>query len=123
VDNWQWLHLDKIEAQDNGLGFHGAIGFEFSVVKNLAFFVEGAGRYAKLKDWEGDEIITSNGDVERTGGTLWHYGIPYGENGRKYFSWLDVENEKPTDPDIRNVRKAEGDYSGFSFRFGLKIKF
>ena len=56
-------------------------------------------------------------------GTLWHYVIPYGENGRKYFSWLDVESEKPTGPDIRNVRKAEGDYSGFSIRFGLKIEF
>lgn len=123
MGDWQWVHLEEIEAQDNGLGFHGGIGFEFSVTKNLAFYMEGAGRYAKLKDWEGDEILTTNGDVERTAGTLWHYGIPYGDNGRKYFSWLDIQKEKPNDPDIRNVKKAVGDYSGFSFRFGLKIKF
>lgn len=123
MGDWQRVHLEEIEAQDNGLGFHGGIGFEFGVIKNLAFFMEGAGRYAKLKDWEGDETFTSNGDVERSAGNLWHYGIPYGENGRKYFSWMDIEDEKPTGPDIRNVRRAEVDYSGFSFRFGLKIKF
>jgi hypothetical protein len=123
MGDWRWVHLEVIEAQDNGLGFHGGIGFEFSVTKSLAFFMEGAGRYAKFKDWEGGETLTSNGNVDITAGRLWHYGIPYGNDGRKYYSWLDIQKEKPNDPDLRNVRKAEGDYSGISFRFGLKIKF
>jgi len=118
----QWITISEIEAKDNGLGFHGGIGIEFNIIKNIAFFIEGAGRYAKLKDWEGDEILTSNGDVERTAGTLWCYGIPYSD-GREYFSWLSVQKEKPSDPNIKNVRKAEVDYSGFSFRIGLKIKY
>jgi opacity protein-like surface antigen len=116
------VRLDSIiETKDNGIGFHGGIGFEYDVMKNLAFFVEGAGRYIKLKDWEGDSIEyigvtyddgTTEGTTETSSGTLWYYEVV-----------LKIQEEKPNGSNIRNVRKAEVDFSGFSFRIGLRVKF
>ena len=128
----------EIEAKDNALGFHGGLGFEYTVIKNLAIFVEGAARYAKLKDWKGDETIRSeimiysdiyNFDevVDKNSGTLWYYEVPYLFNVApepdEYYSVLEIQEEKPIYDDIRNVRKAEGDFSGFSLRVGIKIIF
>jgi opacity protein-like surface antigen len=61
-----------IETKDNGMGFHGGIGFEYDVMKNLALFIEGAARYVKLKDWEGDvvEYIRVTHDDGTTEGTV-----------------------------------------------------
>jgi hypothetical protein len=120
-----------IETKDNGIGFHGGIGFEYNVIKNLAFFVEGVGRYAMLKDWEGDSIeyieFSSGGPTEETtetsSGTLWYYEY-YPETSPDSPSYvLKIQEEKPMHPNYRNVRKAEGDLSGFSLRIGLRISF
>jgi opacity protein-like surface antigen len=113
------------EVKDNALGFHGGIGVEYNVAKNIAFFVEGAGRYAKLKDWEGDETQTLDSQIaEQKSGTLWYYeGLVSDFGTEKYYSSFELQEGKLTWPDIRNVRKAEGDLSGFSLRAGIRIKF
>jgi len=110
-----------IEAKDDGIGFHGGIGFEYNMAKNFAFFVEGAGRYTKLKNWEGDITITdSDGYTDKSSGTVWYYETEF---FGKYYPTIDVAKDKPTYPDIKNVRKFEGDLSGFSFRAGIRVKF
>ena len=129
----QDVRIDSVmETKDNGIGFHGGIGFEYDVMKNLAFFVEGAGRYIKLKDWEGDilryvESTYDNGTTEETTetsyGTLWYYEY-YPETHPDWPSYvLKIQEEKPMHSEFRNVRKAEGDLSGFSLRIGLRIRF
>jgi len=42
------------DASDNSFGFHGGTGFELNIGNHMAFFIEGAVRYAKLKNWEGE---------------------------------------------------------------------
>ena len=113
------------EVKDNALGFHGGIGIEYTVAKNIAFFVEGAGRYAKLKDWEGDETQTEDSQIaEQKSGTLWYYeGLVSDFGIEKYYSSFELQEKILTWPDVRNVRKAEGDLSGFSLRAGIRIKF
>ena len=113
-----------ITAKDNAFGYHGGIGCEYNVTKNLAIFVEGAARYAKLKDWKGDEIIrysdTYYGEEARVNsGILWYYEFLWRE---QYYSFLDIIAEEHL-YHVRNVRKAEGDFSGFSLRAGIKIIF
>lgn len=117
-----WNKMDY-EVKDNGIGFHGGIGFEYNIVKNIAFFVEGSGRYAKLKDWEGDVTFTnSGGDTEKKSGTFWYYESEY-LFFSKYYSNAEIEEGKPTDPGFRNIRKFECDLSGLSIKAGLRIKF
>jgi len=113
------------DMRDNAMGFHGGIGFEYDIAKNIGLFVEGAGRYAKLKDWKGDETyIDFEGQTDEISGTLWLCET-LNDRTEKYYPSFKVSKNKPSSEaeSYRNIRKAEIDFSGFSLRLGLRIKF
>ena len=115
----------SVDMKDNTIGLNGGIGFEYDVAKNIGLFVEGAARYAKLKDWKGDEIFTDyDGQTEKTSGTLWYCETLDDQTG-KYYPSFKVSKNKPSSEEgpYKNIRKAEIDFSGFSLRLGLRIKF
>lgn len=116
VDVWQ-----VFKVKDNGIGFHGGIGFEYNIVQNIAFFVEGAGRYAKLKDWKGEVTYKDWLDqlTEKRSGTFWYYEF---ERYGKYYPNVDIKEDKPTDPHFKNLRKFECNLSGISLKVGIRIK-
>lgn len=116
VDVWQ-----DFKVKDNGIGFHGGLGFEYNIVQNIAFFVEGEGRYAKLKDWKGDMTYKDWLDqlTEKRSGTFWYYEF---ERYGKYYSDVDIREDKPTDSHFKNLRKFECNFSAFSLKVGIRIK-
>ena len=116
VEAWQ-----VFKVKDNGIGFHGGIGFEYNIVQNIAFFVEGAGRYAKLKDWKGEVTYKDWLDqlTEKRSGTFWYYEF---ERYGKYYPNVDIKEDKPTDPHFKNLRKFECNLSGLSLKVGIRIK-
>lgn len=115
---WDWEFPDEWElnhsATANGLGFHGGIGFEIMISANVAFFVEGTGRYAKIKGFEGTEKGMEAGDTWEGSGTLFYL------EGTDY-PVLFIREEMPTG--YRVAREANVDFSGFSVLAGLKMKF
>ena len=115
----------SVNVKDKTIGLDGGIGFEYDVLKNIGLFVEGAARYAKLKDWKGDEIyIDAEGQTDNISGTLWFCETLHEQTGI-YYPDFKVSRDKPSSDggSHRNIRKAEIDFSGFSLRFGLRIKF
>lgn len=110
------------EIKDQGIGFHGGLGLEFSMGSNIGLFVEGKGRYCKLKSWEGDETTTGSAGSATHSGTMWFCELRDSDTGQWYSALilLDVE---PSGSDVRNVREFEVDLSGISVRVGIKIKF
>lgn len=111
------------EFKDQGLGFHGGIGLEFMIGSNIGLFIEGKGRYCKLKSWEGNSTNTdSDGFTEKNSGTLWLVE-ELDPDTDVWFYQIKLEEQEPSGPNIRNVRKFEGDLSGFSIRAGIRIKF
>lgn len=118
----EWSEFEE-EVKDRGLGFHGGIGFEFNMGSNIAFFIEGRGRYCKLKSWEGKETSTSSfGFTDKISGTMW-YLEEFDSDLGKWYPFIGISKEKPSDLEIRNVREFEGDFSGISLRAGIRIKF
>ncbi len=115
---WDWEFPDEWElnqsATANGLGFHGGIGFEIRVSPNVAFFVEGTGRYAKVKGFEGTEKGMEGGVTWEGSGTLFYL------EGTDY-PVLFIREEMPTGYKV--AREANVDFSGFSVLAGLKMKF
>lgn len=110
------------EAKDNGLGFHGSLGLEYGVATNVAFFVEGTGRYVNLKDWDVENRTSSSmGDTTETG-KFW-YVEEYNEGTDKFYQTMQLSEERPDDPSFRNVRKAQISLSGFALKLGIKISF
>ena len=103
-----------------GFGFHGGVGFEFNLASNIAFVLEGQGRYAKIGGFEGTAKYDGS-------------SLPYTEEGALYY-WeqmtiigkyprVSVQENKPSGPDVSNVRDARVDFTGFTFLAGIKINF
>ncbi|NIO48362.1 MAG: hypothetical protein GTN73_02825 [Candidatus Aminicenantes bacterium] len=98
-------------------GFHGGIGFEYRILGDLSVVLEFQGRYARMENLKGTKIITDEGKEE---------GILYiGE--KKWFDeyWPDliISPSRPSGDEFRNVREAVLDFSGYSFRLGIKLNF
>jgi len=103
-----------------GFGFHGGVGLEFNLASNIAFVLEGQGRYAKIGGFEGTAKYDGS-------------SLPYTKEGPLYY-WEQmtiigkyprvlVRENKPSGPDVSNAREAKVDFSGFTFLAGIKINF
>ena len=115
LDSINSIHQD---ANVNGFGFHGGIGFEFSLNPLVSFFIEGQGRYAKISNFKGEE-----NEREAIGMQLLYSeenGFLYYLEDEKY-SYLAIRGEEPSG--FKTVRKAQFDFSGFNLQAGLIIKF
>ncbi len=112
------------ELKDKGLGFHAGAGLEFNIAPKIVIFIEGKGRYCKLKSWEGDSTLTdSDGWTGSESGTLWYYEAQGFYGTGKWYSMIVLQEDKPSGYDIRNIREFAANLSGISLRTGIRIKF
>ena len=115
-------------ASANGLGFHGGVGFEYELTPNIAFVLEGQGRYAKIGGFEGKiEHSCPYPPFEWTEeGTLYYWeAVTFNKYQVliKKYPQVYVRENKPSGSGISNVREAKVDFSGFNFLVGIKINF
>ena len=111
------------EIRDKGLGFHAGAGLEFNIAPKIAIFIEGKGRYCKLKSWQGDSTLTdSDGWTESESGTMWYYEVQSLDTG-KWYSQIALQEDKPSRVDIRDIREFKVNLTGISLRTGIRIKF
>lgn len=111
------------EAKASGIGFQGGVGFELNLVSHIAIVFEGQGRYAKIGGFEGDSEFRASipGWDSSTEGSLYYFEWqPWTEN---WYPMVDMSEEEPSGDRIRKVREAKVDFSGFTFRVGIKINF
>jgi len=112
-------HTCKVSG--GNYGWHGGIGFEWSLSKNFSIIIEGQGRYVKIKELKGKDImITSWGVKKKFYGTLWYYNYKSDDHYNTSLVLSDrmLEPLRPTD----THRKAILDLSGLSVRIGIRIK-
>jgi hypothetical protein len=118
--NW-WTKDQKARA--SGIGFHGGVGFELNLVSHIVFVLEGQGRYAKIGGFKGDKEnkIHSPPMESSVKGKLYYFEwFPW---TYKWYPMIDLSDEEPSGDKIRSVREAKVDFSGFTFRAGIKINF
>ncbi len=111
--DWMASTIDQ-EAKASGIGFHGGLGFEFKLVSRFALVLEGQGRYAKIGEFKGKTLDSIEG-------TLYYYENPSMGNWYPKVGIVDIDGFMPVG--VRNLRKAEVDFSGFTLRAGIKIAF
>ena len=125
-------HTYKVNGKN--FGIHGGIGFEYTLGRNLSLVIEGQGRYAKIKELKGKDIMVTSGaswengktywteDKEIIYGTLWYYRWQSEEGiWRTYLPFSDIKPELPPNAPPHIVRKAMLDLSGFSVKIGIRI--
>jgi opacity protein-like surface antigen len=96
------------------LGYVGGLGLTYKFDRSLGFFVEVAIRSARVSGFEGE-------DKQGVKGRFYAY--------EEYRSDIDfwqpqtrIFPEAPGGGDVRNVREATVDFSGYSARIGLFLK-
>jgi len=107
-----------------GLGFHGGIGLELNLHRRAVFLIECQGRYAKFSNFKGTETIIEWGEEIFAGNrdfttTVEEGSLYYLENNDH--PGLVISKDIPTG--FNSVEKAVFDFSGFSIRAGIKIRF
>jgi len=112
----------SFDTKASNIGFYAGFGGENWINPNFAFIYEISGRYAKIGGFTGTNQINDNGTMSSGSGTVY------------YYEWLDsnVENwypdtwiweNAPSGSTLRSVREANIDFSGVTFRFGIKVNF
>jgi hypothetical protein len=93
----------------------GGIGLNYRFDSSFGFFVEASGLSGRVDNFAGQ-------DTQKQPGRLYFY--------EEYFSYLDYWQSKmrvlaaaPSGPNFRSVGEASVDFSGYSFKIGLLLKF
>lgn len=113
----------ETKMHSGGIGFHGGLGLEYRLFKNLFFVVEAFGRYARISGFEGEYNEKSSEGVDVTDkGKLYYYEW---KDNQKSYPWIELLDRDPSEINfsspIYNARDAVIDFSGFSLRAGIKI--
>lgn len=108
-------------TRDSDIGFHGGLGIEYSISGNIAFYAEGIGRSAIFNNWKvNDEYTDSTGEQVKRSGMFW-YSEEFMVATNKYYANIQLSEQEPSYPWLKNVRKARFSFSGFTIRVGIRI--
>jgi hypothetical protein len=142
-DAWTWVNEKgesfyfQMKANAQKIGYQGGVEIEWNFGKNLALVAEGLGRLVKLDGFSGwaegstDRFHPKSGISETSrSGTLYSYEMQSGTDA-PWIPYLCIFETAPTRKSmnlnsrekIRNVAEAALDFSGYSARVGLRIKF
>lgn len=110
------------EAKAQDIGFLGGFGFEWKLFSPLSFVIEATGRYAQITGFKGKgKYKDSEGTVYTEEGSLMIY-----ERiriiGQEGYPHLFIHEKEPS-AYIRDPKEAIIDFSGFSIKAGIKIRF
>jgi hypothetical protein len=117
-DGWSTL---TAETTAGCVGFQVGAALEISLSKKLFFFIEAIGRYARVDGFSGMAIDEYSDEPSESNSVTIYFVNANAPEGR--FPMLFPMKEFPDDPKYSDVREAVVDFSGFSARAGLRIKF
>ena len=110
----------KSNAQ--GFGLSGSLGFSKSYSSNLSLFAEITGHLAKIEGFKGKENFQdSSGKISTQEGTL--YLIQRQILEERTHSVLFIRETRPNEAGIIAAKEAQIDFSGMSFKVGLRFHF
>jgi hypothetical protein len=107
-----WWHQ---QASAQGPVFLGGIGIIYRIDSSLSFIIEGGARRAKISGFRGETPEGEEGDL--------YFFEEYNSDFDFWQAKYLIFTEEPTGETFRSVRKADVDFSGFSAKIGLLIKF
>jgi len=110
------------ESSTHDLGFTFALGWQFKLAPYLEFFSEIAGQYARLDNFQGENIYReSSGFESQEKGTLYLYQAQV--TAQLAHPLLFIREKKPTEAGVAEARIAYLSLSGVAVRLGLRFRF
>lgn len=112
----------KGEAKAQDFGFLGGFGFEWKLFTPLYIVIEALGRYARIKGFKGENTyMDSYGSFSTEKGKLYIYQATASSD--KTVPLLFIRETEPSEPDVSDLKEATVNFSGFSLKVGIKIRF
>jgi len=102
-------------AKASRLTYLGGLGLSYSFDQSLGFFIEAAARSARVDGLTGENRLEQKG-------ILYSYE-EYLPQAGFWRPTMHVLPEEPGGGNVRNVREAVVDFSGYSIKIGLLLKF
>lgn len=121
---YSWITRYWETDRKYSLGFHGGVGMEYILTKNLTLTIEACGRYVRINDFKGRlQYETSDSVYIEEAGSLYYFTrYDLGIDAR--YADLEVWETPPdiTAWDLDDLRKAALDLSGVLLKIGIRIK-
>jgi hypothetical protein len=117
----QSISASKSRFSDN-LGFQASLGFEYKISQKMGFFLEAAGRFARLKNFKSVTATSASSDssTETVQGKIYLEKNTYPEGTWTMF----VVSSDPPVPDLNTTySEPKFDLSGFCIQTGIHIRF
>jgi len=111
----RYTYTSYDSAQARRMSYLGGLGLSYSFDDSLGFFVEAAARFA------GGDGFTGENQLEQKGALYSYEDFNY--VSRFWQPKMHVLPEAPNAARYRNVREATVDFSGYSIKIGLILKF
>ena len=102
-------------AKTGGLTYLGGLGLSYSFDQSLGFFIEAVARSARVDGLTGENLLGQKGN-------LYSYEEYLPQSGY-WRPTMHVLPEEPGGANVRNVREAVVDFSGYSIKIGLLLRF
>ncbi len=122
LDNYPgwWWNQRESKVKGSGIGLHGGVGFEVDLSEGLAFILEGQGRLAKIDNLTGTRRYwNSLGYEESEEGTLYYWTDLWTFTP---VPTVGIHDGPPSDPWVRNPRRAALDLTGWSVVAGFVVR-
>lgn len=122
--NYWYNREDKYTSE--ALGTYFSFGLEFEIIQYVAIVLGGEKTWSKIDGFKsshlyegflGENVFKKSGKA-----SLYFYESDRWNLGKPY-SVLSSHKERPNEDYIQNVRPGEFNYSNFSIKFGIRIKF
>jgi opacity protein-like surface antigen len=118
-----WSQSDVNVDSKGKFGLFAGIGLEIKIHRNLSFFLEGRGRYARIDGFKGSEEESGSfGPPESRTGELWYAKVNFGPMGQLPSVFLS-ETSPSVESMYKDVRSARLEFNGFSAIAGLMLRF
>jgi hypothetical protein len=115
-------------ANGMGFGLHGGLGGELKLARRIAIVLETQTRYAKVGGLRGTleyPVLPRDVHVEKGPLYFWEEVVYRGHEAQfvgKY-PQVYIRQDKPSGPNVTNVRRAKIDFSGLSATGGIRFYF
>lgn len=115
VEDTRFTYPAYDNAKASRLTYLGGLGLSYSFDQSLGFFIEAAARSARVDGLTGENRLEQKG-------ILYSYE-EYLPQAGFWRPTMHVLPEEPGGGNVRNVREAVVDFSGYSIKIGLLLKF
>ena len=102
-----------------GLGFYGGLGFELGISREVSLLIEAQARRARISGFSGTSKEKFNQSEDEESFDLYYYEF-YGSYLENSYKFLNLPNAE-RGFNLRALRDAIIDLSGFSLKAGIKI--